>query len=225
MKTKTRRHKAPGKPFRKGLSLLKLTRLFPDDESAEKWLIQARWPKGVRCPKCESDNIQERATRKPQPFRCRACRKDFSVKTDTLMHNSPLGCRIWVLAIYLMTTSLKGVSSMKLHRDLGITQKSAWYLEHRIRATFADANGEFSGPVEIDEAYLGGKRRNMPLSKRKPLRGRGAVGKVAVAGAKDRSTNQIRATVVENTTGATLQDFVRDRIRPGAKLYTDGSAA
>ena len=140
------------------------------------------------------------------------------------MHNSLLGCQIWVLALYLMTTSLKGVSSMKLHRDLGITQKSAWYLGHRIRENFADSNGEFSGPVEIDETYLGGKRRNMSHSKRKRLTGRGPVGKVEVAGAKDRPTNQVRASV-EETTGATLQGFVRDRVRPGAKLYTDGTAA
>ena len=198
--------------------------MFPDDEAAEKWLIQTRWPNGVRCPKCESDNIQERTTRKPQPFRCRSCRRDFSVKTDTLMHNSPLGCQIWVLALYLMTTSLKGVSSMKLHRDLGITQKSAWYLGHRIRANFADSKGKFSGPVEIDETSLGGKRRNMSASKRKQLTGRGPVGKVAVAGVKDRPTNQVRASVVEETTGATLQGFVRDRVRPGARLYTDGTA-
>lgn len=223
MKKKKRRYKAPGKFFRKGLSLLELTRMFPDDETAEKWLIQARWPNGVRCPKCESDNIQERVTRKPQPFRCRSCRRDFSVKTDTLMHNSPLGCQIWVLAIYLMTTSLKGVSSMKLHRDLGITQKTAWYLGHRIRENFADANGEFSGPVEVDEAYLGGKRRNMPASKRKHLTGRGPAGKTAVVGAKDRATNQVRASVVQETNKRTLQGFVRDRVQPGARLYTDGT--
>ena len=118
-------HKAPGKAFRQGLSIKALFRMFPDDETAERWFTEVRWSDGVRCPKCDSDNIQERATRKPQPYRCRSCRKDFSVKTDTLMHNSPIGCQTWAIAIYLMTTGLKGVSSMKLHRDLDVTQKTA----------------------------------------------------------------------------------------------------
>ena len=131
-------HKAPGKAFRQGLSIKALLRMFPDDATAEQWFTEVRWPEGVRCPKCDSDNIQERTTRKPQPYRCRSCRKDFSVKTDTLMHNSPLGCQTWAIAIYLMSTGLKGVSSMKLHRDLDVTQKTAWHLSMRIRETFED---------------------------------------------------------------------------------------
>ena len=125
IKTRKQRDKAPGKYYRKGLSWVEFTRRFPDDETAEKWFVASRWPNGVHCPECGSDNIQERKSRKPQPYRCRDCRKDFSVKTDTLMHNSPLGCQVWAMAIYLLTTGIKGVSSLKLHRDLGITQKSA----------------------------------------------------------------------------------------------------
>ena len=90
-----------------------------------------RWPVGVACPHCGSIDLQERPTRKPQPYRCRDCRKDFSPKVGTLMQNSPLGYRVWAIAIYLLTTGIKGVSSLKLHRDLGIAQKSAWYLAHR----------------------------------------------------------------------------------------------
>ena len=101
-------HKAPGKAFRQGLSIKALFRMFPDDETAERWFTEVRWSDGVHCPKCDSDNIQERAARKPQPYRCRSCRKDFSVKTDTLMHNSPLGCQTWAIAIYLLTTGLEG---------------------------------------------------------------------------------------------------------------------
>ena len=101
-------HNAPGKHYRQGLSIKALFRMFPDDVAAEKRLAAWRWPDGVRCPKCKSDNIQERANRKPQPYRCRSCRKDFSVKTDTLMHNSPMGCQTWIIAIYLMTTNNQG---------------------------------------------------------------------------------------------------------------------
>ena len=118
-------HRAPGKHYRKGLSLIEAVRLFPDNETAEKWFVATRWPSGVACPACGSVNVQTRPTRKPQPYRCRDCRKDFSVRTGTLMRGSNLGFHIWAIALYLLTTGLKGTASMKLHRDLGITQKSA----------------------------------------------------------------------------------------------------
>ena len=158
--------RAPGKAFRKGISLIELTRMFPDDATAEAWFIKVRWPVGVCCTECGSLDVQERKTRKPQPFRCRSCRKDFSVKTGTLMQGSNLGFQKWAIAIYLSTTNLKGVSSMKLHRDLGITQKSAWHLAHRIRETWQENGGLFSGPTEVDESYIGGLEKNKPTSKR-----------------------------------------------------------
>lgn len=213
-------HKAPGKSHRKGISLLQLTRLFPDDATAEAWFVAQRWPQGIHCPFCDSDNIQERPTRKPQPYRCRECRKDFSVKTGTLMHDSKLGLRIWAIALYLMNTGIKGVSSMKLHRDLGITQKTAWYLAHRIREAWASGNQLFTGPVEVDETYMGGKNANKHSDK-KIQNANGTIGKTAVVGMKDRKTNQVQATVIERTNQATLQGFVTERIEAGTKVYTD----
>ena len=222
---KEKTHTAPGKSHRNGLTVAQLFRMFPDDEAAEIWFVEQRWPDGVACPKCGSDNIQERETRKPQPYRCRDCRRDFSVKTDSLMHSSPLGCQTWVIAIYMVTTNLKGVSSMKLHRDLGITQKSAWHLLHRIRENFNDQQGQFFGPVEIDEAYMGGKRKNMHAKKRKQLEGRGGAGKTIVAGIKDRPTNRISAKVVPDTKQKTLGRFVEESVAPGSKVYSDDSTA
>ena len=211
---------APGKAHRRGISLLQITRLFPDDATAEAWFVGERWPSGVRCPFCDSENIQERPTRKPQPYRCRTCRKDFSVKTGTLMHDSKLGLRIWTIAVYLMNTNIKGVSSMKLHRDLGITQKTAWYLAHRIREAWKSGKRVFGGPVEVDETYMGGKNANKHAEK-KIKNANGTVGKTAVVGMKDRKTNQVQAAVAERTNQETLQGFVNARIKSGAKVYTN----
>ncbi len=211
---------APGKHYRKGMTLIQLQDKFPDNATAEQWFIDQRWPDGVHCPACDSDNVQERKSRKPQPYRCRECRKDFSVKAGTLMQGSNLGYRVWALAFYLMSTGIKGTSSMKLHRDLGITQKTAWHLAHRIRETWADNTPSFAGPVEVDETYMGGKNANKHQSKKIP-NANGTIGKTAVVGMKDRDTNAVKASVVERTNQETLQAFVNDRKEGGAKVYTD----
>ena len=222
--------KASGKAFRKGLSPVKLFGMFPNDEAAEKWFVEQRWPQGVCCPECGSFNVQTRPTRKPQPYRCRDCRKDFSAKTGTLMQGSKLGFKVWAIAIYQLSTNLKSVSSMKLSRNLEVTQKTAWYLAQRIRETWADnkdALTAFAGPIEVDETYFGGKRRNMSNSRRKGLAGtgRGAVGKVAVVGAKDRDSGKVSARVVASTDKPTLQGFIADNAAPDATVYTDDASA
>ncbi|MDE0390398.1 MAG: IS1595 family transposase [Rhodospirillales bacterium] len=216
-------HKAPGKAHREGISLTKLVKMFPTDEAARAWFESRMWPDGPYCPRCGSTNVQSGIKHKTMTHRCRECdgKPRFSLKTGNIMEGSKLGYQTWAIAVYLVATNLKGVSSMKLHRELEITQKSAWHLAHRIRKTFESGNPLFSGPVEADETYLGGKRKNMPKSKRAALTGRGAVGKTVVVGVKDRESNKVAVRVVENTDGATLKGFIGEHAAPGATVYTD----
>ena len=134
------------------------------------------------------------------------------------MQSSKLGLQKWAIALYLTATGIKGTASMKVYRDIGMRQATAWHLMHRIREAFDDGvDLPFPGPVEADEAYFGGKRENMPKAKRKTLKGRGPVGKTVVVGTKDRATNKVSATVVETPNKRTLHRFIADRLRRARK--------
>ena len=144
------------------------------------------------------------------------------------MANSKVPLRKWAFAIYICLTNLKSVSSMKLHRDIKVSQPTAWFMLHRIREAWGDEpSGDFAGPVEVDESYFGGRRRNMSNSRRKALAdtGRGPVGKTAVVGIRDRATKQVRARVAERVDSENLQGFVIENTKPGAKVYTDDASA
>ena len=150
---------APGKSYRKGISLIGLMEMFPDERSARHWMESIRWPDGEKhCPKCGSGRITNVKNEKPQPYRCKDCRRFFSVRIGTVFENSPIPLRKWAVAVFLHATSLKDVSSMKLHRDLNISQPSAWFMAHRIREAFKSEGDLFAGPVEVDETYMGGKQ-------------------------------------------------------------------
>ena len=216
---------APGKAFREGISLIKLFEMFPDNAAAERWFAEQRWPVDKpSCPCCGCTDVQVGARHESQPYRCRnyrECGKRFSVKIGTVMEGSNIKLQKWAIGIYLVVTSLKGVSSMKLHRDLKIGQKAAWHLGHRIRMAWnGDIGDLFEGPAEVDEAYFGGKEANKHADK-KLNEGRGTVGKVAVAGVKGPETNRISAAVVDSTTKRDLHSFEADRLELGADIYTD----
>ncbi|MDE0281061.1 MAG: IS1595 family transposase [Gammaproteobacteria bacterium] len=230
---------APGKFYREGIDLLELMQMFPDEGAAVRWFEAVRWANGRCCGKCGSSNTVE-SNHPKMPYWCTDCRSYFSVRTGTPIARSRIPLQKWAIAIYLCLTSLKSVSSMKLHRDLGISQPSAWFMLHRIREAWASVpgdggNGEmesepkFEGPVEVDETYMGGIRKNMSKAKRRELAesapGRGAVGKTAVVGAKDRDSNRVSAKVIRAVDRSTLHEFVEDTAAEGAAVYTDEAVA
>ena len=218
--------KAPGRSHRTGMTVMELLRKFPDDAAAEAWFEAQRWPEGRFCPDCGSTNTVVVASRKPMPYRCRDCRHHFSVRKGTVMQSSKLGLQKWAVAIYMMTTGIKGTSSMKLYRELGIRQATAWFLMQRIREGFIEGeNKPFPGPVEVDETYVGGKLGNMSAKGRKKARQKPDLGKTIVVGAKDRPSKRVSAAVVEYADKLTLQDFVTERTADDATVYTDESRA
>ena len=204
--------KAPGRSDRASVSLLQLFEMFPDEEAARLWFESVVWPDGRYCPRCGSTDTHE-AGHRHMPYRCRDCRSYFGVKTGTAMEASKVPLRKWAVAIYLELTSLKGVSSMKLHRDIGVSQKTAWFMLHRIREGLLPdaAEDPFTGAVEADESFLGGYVRG----------GQGGKGKTIVAAVRERETGRISAGVVADRKKRTMTAFVRDRVDPRSTLYTD----
>ena len=155
------------------------------------------------------------------PYRCKDCRKHFSVRTNTVLAESRLPLHKWLLAIFLISTNLKGVSSCKLARDLDVSQHTAWFLAHRIRKAFEDQlNARLESPLEADETYIGGKLKNMHASKRPPYIS-GTAGKTPVVAVKSRPTKKVKAKVTKPISSVTLQRLVEGTARKGSTIYTD----
>lgn len=213
-----------GWSHRKGITILGLMQRIPDEATAQRWFESIHWPTSdLACLRCGNTNVY-RCKHRVMPFRCRDCKKYFSFKTGTALESSRLPLKTWVWAIYLESTNLKGVSSMKLHRDLGVTQTTAWFMLQRIREGLASHTAEIDGPVEVDKACVGGRECNKHEYK-KLKTGCGIVGKTAVVGMKDRATGHMAAEVVEDTSKATLHEFVHTNAKDGATVYTDKARA
>ena len=208
------------------MSIVELMNMFPTEEAATAWFEDVLWAGERCCGKCGSVETRTVPHSKPMPYWCPACRGYFSVRTGTAIARSNVPLRKWAITIYLCLTSLKSVSSMKLHRDLKVSQKTAWFMLHRIREAWAEQlPGAFAGPVEADETFVGGRAKNMHAAKRKQLTGRGDADKMAVAGVKDRATGRVRASVVERVDRPTLTGFVEGHTAPEAIVYTDEATA
>ncbi len=206
------------------ISLYQLFQRFPDEEAARQYFEKNRWGGDVNCPHCGSLSVAEVRDQKPMPYRCRDCRQHFSVRTGTVLAESRLPLLKWLMAIYMMTTARKGIPSTQMARELGITQKSAWFLAQRIRETWlSQGDSNDMGPtVEIDETYIGGKETNKH-AKKKLNAGRGAVGKTPVVGIKDRR-GVVRAAKMPNTGRHALHNFIVSNVVAGATVVTDEHA-
>lgn len=201
-------------------TLLEAVRYFSDLDVCTEFVAGLRWPDGPVCQKCGGVAHSYLTTRRL--WKCKACKKQFSVKAGTVFEDSPLGLDKWLPAIWLIANSKNGISSHELGRALGVTQKSTWFMLHRIRLAMQTGTFEkFSGTVEVDETYIGGKARNMHKRVRKQkITGTGGKDKAIAVGMIERG-GLVRARVVEDTTRRTLHGFVQEAIESGSAVYTD----
>jgi transposase-like protein len=199
------------------ISTFELFALIPDAETARLYLESRLWPNGVTCPTCAG---RERITnRKGDFYRCNVCETTFTVRTGTIFERSHVPLHKWIYAMYLVVTARKGISSMQLAKEIGVTQKTAWFMLQRLREACSGKMDKLSGLIEVDECFVGGKEANKHESK-KLRAGRGSVGKTAVVGLRERGGRTI-AFPVENTDKENLQGAVLDNVEIGSQVVTD----
>ncbi len=203
---------------------LEAVRYFADEEKAHSFLVEMRWPEGVTCPHCESKNVGNMSTGKRKVWNCKNCKKQFSAKVKTIFEDSPLPLSTWLPAVWMIVNAKNGVSSCELSRSLGITQKSAWHMGHRIRAAMHNGNFTLSGEVEADETFIGGRSRNMHVEK-KAKEGYRHRAKTFVMGLIERSSenknSRVKLRVVKTTRRAELMPHVLKNVQPGSAVFTD----
>jgi len=205
-------------------TLIQAIRFFSDPDTCVAYVAKLRWPDGPVCPACEGRDHSYLSTRRI--WKCKNCKKQFSVKVGTIFEDSAIPLDKWMAAIWLIANSKNGISSHELGRAIGVTQKSAWFMNHRIRLAMQTGSFDrFDGHVEVDETFIGGKARNMhPHVRARKIKGTGLSGKAIVAGVLERGGN-VTATVIPDTRRATLHGHVEARVAKGASVYTDKFAS
>ena len=210
-------------------TLLEAIQYFADEDAALAFVANLRWPSGEQaCPKCGSIG-EHYFLKSRRVWKCRDCRKQFSIKVGTIFEDSPIKMSLWLPAVWMLVNCKNGISSYELARDLGVTQKTAWFMLHRIRLALKSEGGFFEkmdGEVEVDETYIGGKAKNMHRERRKRIiKSTGGHDKTAVLGLLERPRNSphslVRTHVLSDVTKRTMQGHVRDNVEEGANLYTD----
>jgi len=201
-------------------TMIEAIRYFFDLDVCTEFVAALRWPDGWACPRCGVMDHSYLTTRRL--WKCKGCKKQTSVKVGTIFEDSPLGLDKWLPAVWIVANSKNGVSSHELARSLGITQKSAWFMLHRIRLAMQTGTfNKIDGIAEVDETFIGGKARNMhEVDRKRKITGTGGTDKTIVVGALERG-GKVRATVAADRSRTTLQGFVRDNVAEGATVYTD----
>ncbi len=199
---------------------------FADEQVCIDAVAAMRWPAGPECPYCRAKEPYYLATQKR--WKCRSCRKQFSVKVGTIFEDSPISLQKWLPALWMLVNDKNGVSSYEIHRSLGVSQKTAWFMLHRLRLVMKHRDlafklgGQDAGPVEVDETFIGGQKKYMHAEKKLRYEARGgASGKVAVQGFLDRELRQVRAKIVPNVKRETLQAEILREVKYGTRVYTD----
>ena len=205
-------------------TLLEAVQYFSDPDVALAFFAGIRWPNGVACPRCDSTEVGFLSTRRI--WKCRTCTKQFSAKVGTVLEDSPIPLEKWMPALWMLVNCKNGISSYELGRDLGVTQKTGWFMLSRLRLAIQDASGgKLGGEIEIDETYIGGKARNMHRGRKERANGRTWQGKTAVMGLLQRhpskGKSRVRLSVVPGTRRHQLQSKIEQHVEDGAKVYTD----
>ena len=208
-------------------SLLQATRYFADPDVCVDFVASMRWPNGVTCPHCEGKRVSYLSSRRIWKCMAKDCHKQFSAKTQSVFEDSPITLDKWLVAVWLVVNCKNGISSYEIARDVRVTQKSAWFMLHRIRLALRDGFwGKIDGgggPIEVDETFIGGKYNNMHRSRRIGL-GNGMKadrGKAVVMGMLERETRRVRAKVIPDVTRETLQNEILNGIERKSTVYTD----